>query len=117
MPNDAKLGLVFGVGLVIAVGVLFHRKDAPAGSPAAIDQVSPAAPGSSAAKAITPAKTTSLRRHTVQAGETLTSLAKTYLGDEQKVAAIREVNPTLQPSGDLAAGTELVIPEASPSAP
>jgi hypothetical protein len=27
VPNDAKLGLVLGVGLVIAVGVVFFRKD------------------------------------------------------------------------------------------
>jgi hypothetical protein len=27
MPNDAKLGLVVGVGLVIAVGVVFFRRD------------------------------------------------------------------------------------------
>ena len=34
MPNDAKLGLVVGVGLVIAVAVLFFRKEPPAASPA-----------------------------------------------------------------------------------
>ncbi len=27
MPNDAKLGLVVGVGLVITVAVVFFRKD------------------------------------------------------------------------------------------
>lgn len=27
MPNDAKLGLVVGVGLVIAVAVIFFRKE------------------------------------------------------------------------------------------
>ena len=30
MPNDAKLGMVAGVGLVIAVAVVFFRKDSPA---------------------------------------------------------------------------------------
>ena len=34
MPNDAKLGLVVGVGLVIAVAVLFFRKELPTGGPA-----------------------------------------------------------------------------------
>jgi hypothetical protein len=29
MPNDAKLGLVLGVSLVIAVAVIFFRKDLP----------------------------------------------------------------------------------------
>jgi hypothetical protein len=33
MPNDAKLGLVLGVGLVIAVGVVFFRKDLVAAQP------------------------------------------------------------------------------------
>jgi hypothetical protein len=35
MPNDAKLGLVVGVGLVIAVAVMFFRREAPASPPAA----------------------------------------------------------------------------------
>ena len=30
MPNDAKLGMVFGVGLVILVAVIFFRKDTTA---------------------------------------------------------------------------------------
>ena len=29
MPNDAKLGLVVGVGLVLAVAVVFFRKESP----------------------------------------------------------------------------------------
>ena len=29
MPNDAKLGLFFGMGLVIVVAVLFFHKDLP----------------------------------------------------------------------------------------
>lgn len=29
MPNDAKFGLVVGVGLVIAVAIVFFRKEAP----------------------------------------------------------------------------------------
>lgn len=29
MPNDAKLGLVIGVGLVLALGVVYYRKDSP----------------------------------------------------------------------------------------
>jgi hypothetical protein len=29
MPNDAKLGMVVGVGLVIAVAVIFFRKELP----------------------------------------------------------------------------------------
>jgi hypothetical protein len=33
MPNDAKLGLVLGVGLVIAVGVVFFRRDLATAQP------------------------------------------------------------------------------------
>lgn len=29
MPNDAKLGLILGIGVVIAVAVLFFRQDPP----------------------------------------------------------------------------------------
>jgi hypothetical protein len=35
MPNDAKLGLVVGVGLVLAVAVLFVRKDVSTDGPPA----------------------------------------------------------------------------------
>ncbi|HWG44692.1 MAG TPA: hypothetical protein VN688_18095 [Gemmataceae bacterium] len=42
MPNDAKLGLVVGVSLVIVVAVFFFRKDAPALDPAAATIVKPA---------------------------------------------------------------------------
>src|SRR5438876_6787172 len=33
MPNDAKLGLIVGVGVVILVAVVFFRKDAGSGQP------------------------------------------------------------------------------------
>lgn len=33
MPNDAKLGLVVGVGIVLSVAVTFFRKPAPAQPP------------------------------------------------------------------------------------
>ena len=42
MPNDAKLGLVVGVSLVIVVAVFFFRKEAPALDPAAATIVKPA---------------------------------------------------------------------------
>jgi hypothetical protein len=36
MPNDAKLGMVLGVGLVVVIGIVFFRKDpAPAAPPPA----------------------------------------------------------------------------------
>lgn len=36
MPNDAKLGLIFGIGLVVLIGVVFFRKDGGAPSPAVL---------------------------------------------------------------------------------
>jgi hypothetical protein len=44
MPNDAKLGLVLGIALVIASGVIFFRKEpspeaAATGAPAAVTPV------------------------------------------------------------------------------
>lgn len=45
MPNDARLGLVIGVGLVITVALVFFRKDLisrkPSGDPAAASTNSP----------------------------------------------------------------------------
>jgi hypothetical protein len=52
MPNDAKLGLVLGVGLVIAVGVVFFRKDlvaAQSRDPSAAAASSVAAPAAATA--------------------------------------------------------------------
>jgi hypothetical protein len=36
MPNDAKLGLVLGIALVIALGVVFFRKETPTDAPTAM---------------------------------------------------------------------------------
>jgi hypothetical protein len=33
MPTDAKCGLLVGVGVVVAVAVLFFQKDPPAAAP------------------------------------------------------------------------------------
>jgi nucleoid-associated protein YgaU len=127
MPNDAKLGLVVGVGLVIAIGVVFFRKEptppATEGAPAAVS-------GSGAASTLAgrgqfrpaPAKTalrnetssaalTAERRHTVAEGETLQDLAQHYYGDLEQVEKIRRANPDLT-SDTLEPGTMLVIPEA-----
>jgi hypothetical protein len=41
MPNDAKLGMVVGVSLVIVVAVFFFRQQAPALDPAAATIVKP----------------------------------------------------------------------------
>ncbi len=40
MPNDAKLGLVVGLGLVLLIGVVFFRGDLVVSAPAAIPATS-----------------------------------------------------------------------------
>jgi nucleoid-associated protein YgaU len=114
MPNDAKLGLVVGVGLVIAIGVVFYRKDAAIGSTAAIDKPAEVQTADRTSKIDeSVAGTTSARQHTVKAGETLASLARQYLGDESKATAIRDLNPAIQGADSLSAGTVLILPAAA----
>jgi nucleoid-associated protein YgaU len=125
MPNDAKLGLVVGVGLVIAVAVLFFRKD-PAADPAAATSVQPVAPPP---RYTPPVRTRPVaarsgvrtgpspvvgegRSHTVREGDTLFSLAKFYYGDPEKSAFLFEANRgRLSSAGVLPPGTVLVIPD------
>ncbi len=65
MPNDAKLGLVVGVGLVIAVAIIFFQRSTPGHAPAAIeaspdsqpDNVEPAAPADSSQRGAVEART------------------------------------------------------------
>jgi hypothetical protein len=59
MPNDGKLGLVLGVGLVIAVAVMFFHKDAATAHSAITENrvpmakpADPSAPAPSASAAV-----------------------------------------------------------------
>ena len=129
MPNDAKLGLVVGVGLVIAVAVLFFHKDGPGGSTASepapagiVRPIPPMPPGGSArtVSARPMARTTEapapggVRRHTVKPGETLFSLARWYYGDAEKFGVIYQANcGVLREPDPLPVGSDLVIPELS----
>ncbi|MBL8798385.1 MAG: LysM peptidoglycan-binding domain-containing protein [Planctomycetia bacterium] len=121
MPNDAKLGLVVGVGLVIAIGVVFYKKDAsPApGTPAtgAAVQSAGANPGRGqyrptrgrVASRYTPEAE---REHVVVEGDTLTGLAERYYGDGDRDESIRQANAeTLAQSDALTPGMVLRIPE------
>jgi len=123
VPNDAKLGLVVGVALVIAVAVVFFRREAPAGGPATNVQPGPAMmpPAPTTTNAF--ARTTSRggaggavaaqgRLHTVANGETLFGLARRYYGDGEKSSALFEANQGRIRSPDrLPPGTVLVIPD------
>src|SRR4051812_22465031 len=105
MPNDARLGLVVGVTLVILVAVLFVRKDATGGAsrPGAVTSTTagpatdlttnapppiPGLPGAPAGAA----RTAAPRSHTVQEGETLTSVAVRYYGDPAQSSFLYQAN-------------------------
>jgi nucleoid-associated protein YgaU len=49
-------------------------------------------------------------RHVVRRGETLSSLAREYLGDEKLWQAILDANPTLVRPEDLREGQTVLIP-------
>jgi nucleoid-associated protein YgaU len=128
MPNDAKLGLVVGVGLVIAVAVLFFRKDTPYGTPngdpapAGIVRPFPLPPSSNASSRTAQARPTAWttepsspavvpQRHTVQEGDTLFTLARRYYGDAEQFGVIYQANRgVLRAPDPLPVGAELVIP-------
>lgn len=122
MPNDAKLGLVVGVGFVIAVAVVFFRKETPASEPAATivkppaPAVTPVPPPANHRAAV--AKHTSreagasdVRRHVITEGDTLFNLAQRYYGDGERFIDIYRANRQVLSSPDrLPVGTELVLP-------
>jgi nucleoid-associated protein YgaU len=128
MPNDAKLGMIVGVGLVIAIAVVFFRKEGPF-SPGGPEQASATAVNpaggpppsnyrgvSRSVKAKTAIRTEATKfegqRHIVTRGESLFSLAKRYYRDEKKFVEIYRVNQEVLPSPDpLVPGTVLVIPK------
>src|SRR5262249_6266543 len=129
--NDAKVGLVIGVGLVIAVAVVFFRKEllergtsedrAPAsvGNPPA----PPLAPnGQRRGVPVRPTswpKQESARRHTVAEGETLYGLAERYYGDGERFIDLYQANRQVLKRPDrLEPGTVLEIPDlGEPEAP
>jgi nucleoid-associated protein YgaU len=132
MPNDAKLALVIGVGLVVAVAVVFFHKDLVAGHlpdgkpPASVVNppgASPAEPANTPSRRVA-GRSTSLahdaaapREHTVVEGETLYELAEHYYGDGERFVDLYRSNRAVVKRPDrLEAGTVLVIPDL-PEAP
>jgi nucleoid-associated protein YgaU len=132
MPNDAKLAMVIGVGIVVAVAIVFFHKDLIGGygsgdrppangvNPPAAD---PAAPDGGPRR-LTSARPTSQvkvsadsRHHTVGEGETLYGLAERYYGDGERFIDIYQANRDVLKRPDrLDVGAVLVIPDL-PEAP
>jgi nucleoid-associated protein YgaU len=128
MPNDAKLGFLIGLGLFIAVAVVYFRSDGARNreeSPAATS-VKPAPASHQPPRGQTrPTKArpavhadeieqakTEPERYTVSDGDTLTSLAERFYGDKQKSAEIYRANiEVLNGPEELRTGTVLVIPK------
>jgi nucleoid-associated protein YgaU len=122
MPNDARLGLVVGVALVILVAVLFFGKDGKGGvaagnlqTPPAKAQVGPdnrsdvrASTPSPGLPAL-PAKT---RSHKVKVGESLYSVAVHYYGSGSHVSFLFHANrDRIRAPDHVPVGTVLVVPD------
>jgi nucleoid-associated protein YgaU len=135
MPNDAKLGLVVGVGVVLAVALVFFRKDtfnaSATGNEAAAASVAPpnaspqpaqptrAVRGRATSQAHDEAEPATVnRQHIVQDGETLFTLAELYYGDKTKSLLIYQANQeAVKTPEHLIPGTLLVIPNVTKPQP
>jgi nucleoid-associated protein YgaU len=107
MPNDAKLGLVVGVVLVVGIAVVFFRREEAPANPRIVGEIR--------AEPRAPRKPANLVRHTVREGDTLFSLAQQYYQDDRRFVDIFQANrDTLQSPTRLTPGTVLVIPDAAP---
>jgi nucleoid-associated protein YgaU len=114
MPNDAKLGLFFGMGLVIVVAVLFFRRDLPGVNLAAGNSPvwSLQSKLTADSKNATTGRTVGGRRHVVKEGDTLMNLAQKYYGDKDRFSTILDANrDQLNAPDRLTPGTILVIPD------
>jgi nucleoid-associated protein YgaU len=113
MPNDAKLGMVFGVGLVIIVAVIFFRKDSTAGDPfATIPKSAPAVTQPAPARGAHESAPHGGGKHLVEDGDTLIDLSRRYYGTGEKFNLIYNANRDQLGAPDrLRPGMVLTIPE------
>lgn len=117
MPNDAKLGMVFGVGLVIVVAVIFFRKDTTASDafatiPKSVPAVTQPPRPSTTAGSAAEASLSGGQKHVVVAGDTLQELSRRYYGTRDKFDLIYQANKDQLVGPDrLPPGKVLTIPE------
>jgi 5'-nucleotidase len=122
------LALVVGVGLVVAVAIVFFHRDligahSPDGRPPAnVANPPPVPPAGAGQPRRVPGRPTALltaapREHTVVEGDTLYTLAEQYYGDGEHFVDLYRANKTVVQRPDhLEVGTVLVIPNL-PEAP
>jgi nucleoid-associated protein YgaU len=128
MANDAKMALVIGVGLVVAVAIIFFHKElvngrTPDNRPPPNGVTPPGGiplppPGNTPPRRVLARPTG--RQHTVAQGDTLYGLAERYYGDGERFVDLYQSNRAVLKRPDrLEVGTVLVIPDLpdSPSAP
>jgi nucleoid-associated protein YgaU len=125
MPNDAKFGLVVGVALVIAVAIVFFRKDgagrlavietpatsstanAPASSPVTQRDMRPPPP----ANPVSRQRPASTYEYVVHPGDTLFSIARAHYGDGERFYEIYQANRDVLKTPDaLPPGLTLKLP-------
>jgi len=119
MPNDARLGLVVGVTLVILIAVLFFAKDGKTTVAAGNVQTPPATtrppgPGGGPAPAPGAARLPQkVRSHKVREGESLSSVSKQYYGDgAARVSFLFHANrDKLRAPDYVPIGTVLLVPD------
>jgi nucleoid-associated protein YgaU len=132
MPNDAKLGLVVGMGLVIVVAVVVFRKEVPPVVPSAVRGVSQEEAVESPERVarrvqmvpvpgpiigmsgMLAPRSRGNREHTIEATDTLVGLARHYYGDGEKARALYEANRArlnLRSPDRLPTGGVLIIPD------
>lgn len=120
MPNDAKLGLVVGMGLTIAAAVVFFAKEpgiAGAPPPSHIPEPRTDAWAATNQSSLTPAQVTSRSSHdagveyTIAPGDTLASIAQRHYGDAGRFIDIYQANRHRLPNPDrLPVGEKLRLP-------
>jgi nucleoid-associated protein YgaU len=117
MPNDARLGLVVGVTLVILIAVLFFAKEGKS-SVAGNVQTTAAAPRPPAIGGAPPAPGApslprKVRSHKVREGESLSSVSRRYYGEgAARVSFLFNANrDRLRAPDYVPIGTVLLVPD------